>query len=133
MADKKAPQVMDPSAAEGGAQRANRTRVCYAAQTLVAEAKASFPESLVTADYSAANGLGVMLDVTFETHDLPALAAVLKIVDTDPRVDYILSAEGQTLVSFKSSLRTQDSRETFHIASALAVLGPIPDTEAGSW
>lgn len=107
----------------------NHERVCYAARTLASEVEALFPETPV--EYSNVDGRNTALDVTFDLTvldeaDRDDLTRVLNLVDSDPRVDLVIAGgaehEGQVLVSFKSSLRTQDSREPFGLADAFSVL-----------
>jgi hypothetical protein len=122
---------MDSSTREApvGTPSTNTKRTCWAALTLVAEVHEVFPETPV--EYSNYDGRNTALDVTFDLTGLTSpddddLASALQLVETDERVDTVIlggtTHEGQVLVSFKSSLRTQDSREPFGILDALSVL-----------
>lgn len=124
MADgKNGPEAMDPSIRENvvGHDVLPQARVCYAAETLVEEVTALFPETAV--DFAKANGRGVALEVIFQTHDLPDLEVLLSTVDVDARVESVVTEDGQTSVLFHNSFRTQDSRDPFGLSLARSILG----------
>lgn len=114
---------MDPTIREVkvGVTHVNRPRRAYALDTLIKEVESLFPET--TYDVSGENGLNTSLDVTFSTKDCPGLADLLDLIENDPRVQSLLQVDDSTLVSFRSSLRTQDLRDPFQLDVAWTVLG----------
>jgi hypothetical protein len=136
MRDKaKAPEPMDDSVRERavGAPKPNNPRVCGAIKQLVAEFTGLFPETPV--EYSNYDGRNTALDVTFDltaldedTDRVDALNLMIVLGDetfnTDPRIDYVLASQtdGAAVVSMKSSLRTQDLRDSFGLAEAYSIL-----------
>lgn len=122
------PKQMEASAtppAATGTPATNTVRVCWAAKTLVEEFTELFPETPV--EYSGPDGRNTMLDVTFDITAVPdterdGATALLELVQTDERVQWVIAAEDGVLVSFRSSARTQDSRYSFGLADAWDVL-----------
>lgn len=134
----KMPEPMEASTtppAAVGTPATNNVRVCWAAKTLVNEFTDLFPETPV--EYSNPDGRNTMLDVSFDLTAVPdsdrdAAAALLELVETDARVGsvFIESAAESLLVSFKSSARTQDSRDSFGLADAWDVLSDGEEFDA---
>lgn len=119
-----APEPMDNRIQEAavGTPATNNQRPCWAIKTLVAEVLSVFPETSV--EYSNYNGRNTALDVTFDLTGIDsdlrgAVSDVLDLLSLDVRVARAFTEEDQMLVSITSSPRTQDSRETFGIDSAL--------------
>lgn len=113
-----------------GAPKTNTQRQCWAAKTLAAEVLDMFPETPV--EYSNYDGRNTALDVSFDltgldSQDRADMLTVLSLLDDsayneDQRIREVTAEDGQVLVSFRSSARTQDSREPFGIADAMSVL-----------
>lgn len=108
-----------------GTPATNNVRVCWAAKTLVNEFTDLFPETPV--EYSNPDGRNTMLDVSFDMTavddvDRDAAVALLELTNTDARVAGLISISDMVLVSFKSSARTQDNRDSFGLADAWDVL-----------
>lgn len=124
----KAAEPMEASSkppAAVGTPATNTVRVCWAAKTLVEEFTDLFPETPV--EYSNPDGRNTMLDVTFDLTVLDdemedAATALLELIHTDVRVNVVLAENNAVLVSFKSSARTQDNRDSFGLADAWDVL-----------
>lgn len=128
MPDKKTgPQPMDPRIKENPSPvaRANSPRVCHGIKTLVAEFNELFPET--TVEYSNYEKYNTATDVTFDMTAIPEdgreqATQLLKLTELDTRVDYVLTSDEGVLVSFKPSLRTQDSRDPFGLGTAWLLL-----------
>lgn len=114
-------QPMDPNAPESKTPIAsiNRARTCYAAQTLNFEVQEAFPETGV--EVSNVNRYNVALDIAFDCSNEPDLAWLLQQLE-DRRIKEIIEDEGQVLVSFHDSFRTQDSRDPFGLTDAALLL-----------
>lgn len=117
---------MDDSVVEKskGEVTPNHPRTCKAALTLVEEVHSVFPETPVS--FSGADRRNTALDATFDLGDLDKedtnlLKSLLELTDWDKRVDYVLATKTEVLVSFKSSLRTQDNQEPFGIDKAFDI------------
>lgn len=128
------PQPMDPNADEAkvGKPAFNHRRTCYAIQALVAEVRALFPETV----YKATNydRRGTALSVTFMTDTTEGLGQLLELVRPDVRVLDVSkdSVDPSVTVTFRSSPRLQDLRDTFNLAQAWAILSEgRKDSEGG--
>lgn len=131
------PQPMDAGAPERAVAVApvNHQRVCHAIRTLVAEVHEVFPET--PTEFSGANGRNVYLAVSFDltaldTIEADDLSIVLRLLDSDTRVESVIAEEGQVLVTMKNSARTQDNTDAFNILDALDVLDEPVDFMGGS-
>lgn len=119
-------EPMDDSVVEKakGEVTHNHPRTCKAALTLVEEVHSVFPETPVS--FSGADRRNTALDAMFDLSDLDKedtnlLKSLLELTDWDKRVDYVLATKTEVLVSFKSSLRTQDNQEPFGIDKAFDI------------
>lgn len=126
-----APEPMDPGAQETTTPVVvvNHPRVCYAAQTLVAEVETLFPETPV--EYANVNGRNVSLDVIFDLssmdgHERDNFTALLELCRGDLRIAEVVVADesdqSSVLVSFHNSALTQDLREPFGLEEAWLVM-----------
>lgn len=127
-APSKTPAPMDPEAVETATPTpmSNNQRVCYALETLVAEAQQSFPG--LSVEYSAFDGRNTALAATFDLTSVhepepSMLRDGLGLVVGDPRVADVVADESAVTVTMHSNPRTQDSREPFNLADAMFVLG----------
>lgn len=117
------PGPMDPSAPEGPAKPTDRRkRACYAALTLVQEVAALFPET--PTEFGDFDGRNTALSVTFSTGEAFGLADLLSLVGSDQRVREVETSDisGEVRVTFRSSARTQDSREPFGLGRAWEIM-----------
>lgn len=131
-----APQPMDPSVREAVSPEpsTNRSRPCWALQTLVTEFHKLFPETPVT--FSGYDGRNTALDGCFDLttlhgSDRAMAVALLQILTSDPRVSEVLGDEDQAIVSFHSSPRTQDLRDPFGLEDAFDILADEGEFEWG--
>lgn len=123
---------MDTSIGEKavGSMHVNKTRVCWALKTLVAEVLELFPETPV--EYANHDGRRTALSASFDltvhdeqdADDIGALLILLNdpAYNEDPRIESVVYEEGQAHVLMRSDPRTQDSREPFGLADAWLVL-----------
>lgn len=123
------PQPMDPTSGDTSTASVPITRrECYAMTTLLAEVRALFPETLY--DIEGYTNWGVAMSVSFHTEGQPLLGDLLHAVEVDERVLSVTEGsdlgDPQVLVTFVASPHLQDSRESFRLAAAHAVLA---DTE----
>ena len=100
-------------------------RLCYAIVTLVDEVRALYPEAPY--EVSNVNGRNTALDVAFDLTAIPeddreVLVTLLRLVEDDVRVASVDVDESQVLVSIKSNARKRNSRDTFDLDGAFAVL-----------
>lgn len=135
--DKNEPMDASVTEAKMGAPAKHTERVCYAAKTLAAEVTGLFPETPVR--YSNYDGRNTALDVEFDLtaisadEDADALMRLLDALAGDIRIEQVIAEDDSVLVSFRSSARTQDSRETFGLAEAWSILTGDPDDEDADW
>lgn len=129
------PQPMDATAPERktGEVATNNQRVCYSLVTLNTEINDLFPGGPIP-EFTQPDGRNTLLAVEYDLSmmdeddriDLTALLSLL--ADTVKRSDSRLASvtiddELQTAyIEVRSSLRTQDSRESFGLVEALHVL-----------
>lgn len=137
----KAPEPMDSSVREQAVGEPQETnfRTCYAAQTLLAEVKALFPETDTNVGFP--NGRNVYLAVFFDLTDASAAVQNLfLLIENDARVERVEFDDSQVCgVFFHNSSRTQDLRDSFGLADAWLVLTEVEEwvgstiIEDGSW
>lgn len=123
----KGPEPMDPTFREvkNPEVSRNQPRDCYALQTLRSEVEALFPG--VPSTTSNANAYNTALSISFDLTtlddtDASLLLSILDLMVPSARVESVMVEDKQVIVTFRDSLRTQDSRETFALDAAYAVL-----------
>lgn len=131
------PKMMDPSIPETAVAtpRGNKSRPCWAIETLRQEVEALFPETAV--EYSAYTRYNAALGVSFDCsmlddEDWTIARKAIGLIPVDARVQGIVVDGGQRAiyVEMLSNARTQDSRMPFGLADAYALL--IETDEEGS-
>lgn len=129
MTDKTEP--MDPSVHERvtGIAHHPRERNAYALDTLITEVMDLFPET--TYEVSGRDLRGVALHVQFFIEH-EGLAALLTLLDSDPRVEEVVRDDEEVLVALRSSARTQDSRDSFGLTEAWEVIAEDYEGYRGS-
>ena len=135
------PGQMDRSLREtvDGVPHVNTKRPCWAAKTLAEEVTELFPETRIT--YDNYDGRGAALDLGIDMADLNSqgredLSQLIHLLGgAEGRIDVAVEdvSERTILVSFRSSARTQDSREPYGLGEALDVLSEYarPDAVGG--